>query len=145
MSSEHILRYKMQSRNEYLEALGIPDFLFTEVDSTPSISAPLRCLVIELNPKDTFCEAGKTRDLLVKMLASIELDLNSVHLASIEKSNLDAFVNENAAQVVLVMDSTFKSDQSSLFSTYHPRDIIYDSNLKRETWEILKKVKQCLK
>ena len=145
MSSEHILRYKMQSRNEYLEALGIPDFLFTEVDSTPSISAPLRCLVIELNPKDTFCEAGMTRDLLVKMLASIELDLNSVHLASIEKSNLDTFVNANAAQVVLVMDSTFKSDQSSLFSTYHPRDIIYDSNLKRETWEILKKVKQCLK
>ena len=135
----------MQSRNEYLEALGIPDFLFTEVDSTPSISAPLRCLVIELNPKDTFCEAGKTQDLLVKMLASIELDLNSVHLASIEKSNLDTFVNANAAQVVLVMDSTFKSDQSSLFSTYHPRDIIYDSNLKRETWEILKKVKQCLK
>ena len=135
----------MQSRNEYLEALGIPDFLYSKVGSVHKISVPLNCLVIELYPKDSFCVAGKTRDLLVKMLASIELDLNDVHLASIEKSNLDAFVNANPAQVVLVMDSTFKSDKPAFFSTYHPRDIIKDSNLKRETWEILKKVKQCLK
>ncbi len=135
----------MQSRNDYLEALGIPDFLYSKVDSTSSISSPLSIMVLELSLKDSFCEAGKTRDLLVKMLASIGLDLNSVHLASIEKSNLDSFIADNPAQVVLVMDSTFKSDKSSLFSTYHPRDVIKDSNLKRETWEILKKVKQCLK
>ena len=135
----------MQSRNDYLEALGIPDFLYSKVDSTSSISSPLSIMVLELSSKDSFCEAGKTRDLLVKMLASIGLDLNSVHLASIEKSNLDSFITNNPAQVVLVMDSTFKSDKSSLFSTYHPRDVIKDSHLKRETWEILKKVKQCLK
>ena len=135
----------MQSRNDYLEALGIPDFLYSKVDSTSSISSPLSIMVVELSSKDSFCEAGKTRDLLVKMLVSIGLDLNSVHLASIEKSNLDSFIADNPAQVVLVMDSTFKSDKSSLFSTYHPRDVIKDSHLKRETWEILKKVKQCLK
>ena len=135
----------MQSRNDYLEALGIPDFLYSKVDSTSSISSPLSIMVLELSSKDSFCEAGKTRDLLVKMLASIGLDLNSVHLASIEKSNLDSFIADNPAQVVLVMDSTFKSDKSSLFSTYHPRDVIKESHLKRETWEILKKVKQCLK
>ena len=135
----------MQSRNDYLEALGIPDFLYSKVDSTSSISSPLSIMVLELSSKDSFCEAGKTRDLLVKMLASIGLDLNGVHLASIEKSNLDSFIADNPAQVVLVMDSTFKSDNSSLFSTYHPRDVIKDSHLKRETWEILKKVKQCLK
>ena len=135
----------MQSRNDYLEALGIPDFLYFKVDSTSSISSPLSIMVLELSSKDSFCEAGNTQDLLVKMLASIGLDLNSVHLASIEKSNLDSFIADNPAQVVLVMDSTFKSDKSSLFSTYHPRDVIKDSHLKRETWEILKKVKQCLK
>jgi hypothetical protein len=135
----------MQSRNDYLEALGIPDFLYSKVDSTSSISSPLSIMVLELSSNDSFFEAGKTRDLLVKMLASIGLDLNSVHLASIEKSNLDSFIADNPAQVVLVMDSTFKSDKSSLFSTYHPRDVIKDSHLKRETWEILKKVKQCLK
>ena len=135
----------MQSRNDYLEALGIPDFLYSKVDSTSSISSPLSIMVLELSSKDSFCKAGNTRDLLVKMLASIDLDLNSVHLASIEKSNLDSFIADNPAQVVLVMDSTFKSDKSSLFSTYHPRDVIKDSHLKRETWEILKKVKQCLK
>ncbi len=135
----------MQSRNDYLEALGIPDFLYSKVDSTSSISSPISIMVLELSSKDSFCEAGKTRDLLVKMLASIDLDLNSAHLASIEKSNLDSFIADNPAQVVLVMDSTFKSDKSSLFSTYHPRDVIKDSHLKRETWEILKKVKQCLK
>ena len=135
----------MHSRNEYLEALGIPDFLYSEIDPYSKISAPLSCMVIELNSKDSFCETGKTRDLLVKMLASIDLDLNSIHLASIKQSNLDSFIAENPAQVILVMDSTFSSDKPSLFSTYHPRDIIKDSNLKRETWEILKKVKQCLK
>tara|TARA_B110001450_G_scaffold154391_1_gene144036 strand:- start:317 stop:724 length:408 start_codon:yes stop_codon:yes gene_type:complete len=135
----------MQSRNDYLEALGIPDFLYSKVNSTSSISSQISIMVLELSSKDSFCEAGKTRDLLVKMLASIGLDLNSVHLASIEKSNLDSFIADNPAQVVLVMDSTFKSDKSSLFSTYHPRDVIKDSHLKRETWEILKKVKQCLK
>ena len=135
----------MQSRNDYLEALGIPDFLYSKVDSTSSISSALSIMVLELSSKDSFCKAGKTRDLLVKMLASIGLDLNSVHLASIEKSNFDSFIADNPAQVVLVMDSTFKSDKSSLFSTYHPRDVIKDSHLKRETWEILKKVKQCLK
>lgn len=135
----------MQSRNDYLEALGIPDFLYSKVDSTSSISSPLSIMVLELSSKHSFCQAGNTRDLLVKMLASIGLDLNSVHLASIEKSNLDSFIADNPAQVVLVMDSTFKSDKSSLFSTYHPRDVIKDSHLKRETWEILKKVKQCLK
>ena len=135
----------MQSRNDYLEALGLPYFLYSKVDSTSSISSPLSIMVLELSSKDSFCEAGKTRDLLVKMLASIGLDLNSVHLASIEKSNLDSFIADNPAQVVLVMDSTFKSDKSSLFSTYHPRDVIKESHLKRETWEILKKVKQCLK
>ena len=135
----------MQSRNDYLEALGIPDFLYSKVDSTSSISSPLSIMVLELSSKDSFCKAGNTRDLLVKMLASIGLDLNSVHLASIEKSNLDSFIADNPAKVVLVMDSTFKSDKSSLFSTYHPRDVIKDSHLKRETWEILKKVKQCLK
>ena len=133
----------MQSRNDYLEALGIPDFLYSKVDSTSSISSPQSIMVLELSSKDSFCEAG--RDLLIKMLASIGLDLNSVHLASIEKSNLDSFIADNPSQVVLVMDSTFKSDKSSLFSTYHPRDVIKDSHLKRETWEILKKVKQCLK
>lgn len=135
----------MQSRNDYLEALGIPDFLYSKVDLTSSISSPLSIMVLELSSKESFCKAGNTRDLLVKMLASIGLDLNSVHLASIEKSNLDSFIADNPAQVVLVMDSTFKSDKSSLFSTYHPRDVIKDSHLKRETWEILKKVKQCLK
>ena len=136
---------KMQSRNDYLEALGIPDFLYSKVDSTSSISSPLSIMVLELSSKDSFCEAGKTQDLLVQMLASIRLDLNSVHLASIEKSKLDSFIADNPAHVVLVMDSSFKSDKSSLFSTYHPRDVIKESHLKRETWEILKKVKQCLK
>ena len=135
----------MQSRNDYLEALGIPDFLYSKVDSTSSISSPLSIMVLELSSKDSFCEAGNTQDLLVKMLAAIGLDLNSVHLASIEKSNLDSFIADNPAQIVLVMDSTFKSDKPSLFSTYHPRDVIKDSHLKRETWEILKKLKQCLK
>ncbi len=135
----------MQSRNEYLEALGIPNFLYSKIELVPETSTPLSFMVIELSSKDSFCETGKTRDLLVKMLASIELNLNNIHLASVELSSLDSFIKENPAQVVLVMDSTFKSDKPSLFSTYHPRDVIKDSSLKRDTWEILKRVKQCLK
>ena len=43
------------------------------------------------------------------------------------------------------MDSSFNANMSTLFSTHHPRDILKDSKLKRESWEVLKKIKQCLK
>ena len=43
------------------------------------------------------------------------------------------------------MGSSYKSTKSDIFLIHHPRDILKDSSLKRESWEILKKVKQCLK
>ena len=79
------------------------------------------------------------------MLASIELNLGNVDLISIQKSMVDEFIKSNSSKVILVMDSSFGSTEPIYFSTHHPKDILKNSKLKRESWEVLKKIKQCLK
>ena len=61
-------------RSNYLEALGIPDFLYSSVGSEATENAKL--LVLEVSSEDSFCESGASQDLLFKMFASIGLSLN---------------------------------------------------------------------
>ena len=105
----------------------------------------VKCLIIETTSQDSFCEPGKSQDLLIKILTSIDLTLSNVCLMSIEKDNLDECIRANPAKAVLVMGSEVNSDLSFLFSTHHPRDILKNNTLKREVWEVLKKVKLCLR
>jgi len=105
----------IKNRNNYLEALGIPDFLYSQSNSEK------------------------------KVMTSIDLTLSNVCLMSIEKDNLDECIRANPAKAVLVMGSEVNSDLSFLFSTHHPRDILKNNKLKREVWEVLKKVKLCLR
>ena len=62
----------MQLRNEYLEALGIPDFLYSKIESKNSPEPLLKLLIIEVGAQDSFCLKGDSQNLLIKMLASIE-------------------------------------------------------------------------
>jgi len=105
----------------------------------------VKCLIIETTSQDSFCEPGESQDLLIKILTSIDLTLSNVCLTSIEKDNLDECIRANPAKAVLVMGSEVNSDLSFLFSTHHPRDILKNNKLKREVWEVLKKVKLCLR
>jgi len=135
----------MQLRNEYLEALGIPDFLYSKIESKNFPKPLLKLLILEVGAQDSFCSKGDTQNLLIKMLASIDLSIKSAQLVSLEKNLIDEHIKNNPSKAILLMDSSYESTNSDIFLMHHPRDILKDPSLKRESWEILKKVKQCLK
>ena len=131
-------------RNDYLEALNIPEFLYKKSDSTPRTKISVQCLLVETSPERSFCEPGDTKNLLEKMLASIGLSLNNTTSISIQSDDLEEGIKTHPARIVLVMGESINSKSDNLFSTHHPRDILRNPALKREVWEVLKKVKKCL-
>jgi hypothetical protein len=132
-------------RDKYLEALGIPDFLYASVSQEVSAKDKFKLLVVELDSQGSFCQAGASQDLLFKMLASIGLSLNDCNLLSVSKSEVDTIIQKHASDLILVMDSSISLEGRTLFVTHHPKDIIEDPKLKRDSWEVLKQVKLCLK
>ena len=135
----------MQLRNQYLEALGIPDFLYSKIESKNSSEQLLKLLIVEVGSQDSFCSKGDSQNLLIKMLASIDLSIKSAQLVSLEKNLIDEYIKNNPSEAVMIMGSSYESIKSDIFLMHHPRDILKNSSLKRESWEILKKVKKCLK
>ena len=135
----------MKLRNEYLEALGIPDFLYSKIESKNSSEPLLKLLIVEVGAQDSFCSKGDSQNLLIKMLESIGFSIKNAQLVSLEKNIIDEYIKNNPSDVVMVMGSSYESNKSALFLMHHPRDILKNPTLKRESWEILKKVKQCLK
>jgi len=131
-------------RNDYLEALDIPEFLYNKNDSIPRTKTSVQCLLVETSPERSFCEPGDTKNLLAKMLASIGVSLNNTTSISIQSDDIEEGIKTNPARIVLVMGELINSKSDNLFSTHHPRDILRNPALKREVWEVLKKVKKCL-
>ena len=131
-------------RNDYLEALNIPEFLYDKNDSTPGTKIGVQCLLVETSPEKSFCEPGDSKNLLAKMLSSIGLSLNNTTSISIQSGDLEENIKSHSARVVLVMGESINLKSDNLFSTHHPRDILRNSSLKREAWEVLKMVKKCL-
>jgi hypothetical protein len=131
-------------RNEYLEALDIPEFLYNKNESIPRTKTGVQCLLVETSPERSFCEPGDTKNLLAKMLSSIGLSLNNTISISIQSGDLEENIKSHSARVVLVMGESIDSMSDNIFSTHHPRDILKNPALKREAWEVLKMVKKCL-
>ena len=131
-------------RNDYLGALDIPEFLYNKNDSIPRTKISVQCLLVETSPERSFCEPGDTKNLLAKMLASIGVSLNNTTSISIQSDDIEEGIKTNPARIVLVMGESINSKSDNLFSTHHPRDILRNPALKREVWEVLKKVKKCL-
>ena len=131
-------------RNDYLEALDIPEFLYNKNDSIPNAEISVQCLLVETSPEKSFCEPGDSKNLLAKMLSSIGLSLKNTTSISIQSSELEKSIKNHPARVILVMGESINSKSDNLFSTHHPRDILKNPALKREAWEVLKKVKKCL-
>ena len=50
-------------RNDYLEALDIPEFLYNKSDSATSTKSRVQCLLIETSPEESFCEPGNSSKL----------------------------------------------------------------------------------
>ena len=131
-------------RNDYLEALDIPEFLYNKSDSISRAEISVQCLLVETSSERSFCEPGDSKNLLAKMLSSIGLSLNNTTSISIQSSDLEKSIKNHPARVILVMGESINSKSDNLFSTHHPRDILRNPALKREVWEVLKKVKKCL-
>ena len=131
-------------RNDYLEALNIPEFLYNKNDAIPRTKTSIQCLLIETSPEKSFCEPGDSKNLLVKMLSSIGLSLNNTTSISIQSGDLEDSIKNHPARTILVMGESISPTSDNLFSTHHPRDILKNPSLKRETWEVLKRVKKCL-
>ena len=127
-----------------LRLLDIPEFLYNKNDSIPRTKTSVQCLLVETSPERSFCEPGDTKNLLAKMLASIDLSLNNTTSISIQSDDLEEGIKTHPARIVLVMGESINSKSDNLFSTHHPRDILRNPALKREVWEVLKKVKKCL-
>ena len=132
-------------REKYLEALGIPDFLYSSINSEALAKNKFKLMVIEIDSQNSFCQSGASQDLLSKMVASIGLSLNECILLSKTQSEINDFIKDHSADLILVMDSSISVKGKTLFATHHPKDIINNSKLKRDSWEVLKKVKLCLK
>ena len=135
---------KPELRNEYLEALDIPEFLYNKNDSIPNAEIIVQCLLVEISSEKSFCEPGDTKNLLAKMLSSIGLSLNNTTSISIQSGDLEESIKTHPARTILVMGELINSKSDNLFSTHHPRDILRNPALKREVWEVLKKMKKCL-
>ena len=132
-------------RDKYLEALGIPDFLYSSDSLSVSTQDKFKLLVVEIDSQGSFCQAGASQDLLFKMLASVGLSKNECNLLSINQSEINDFIKDHSADLILLMDSSISVEGKTLFVTHHPKDIINNSKLKRDSWEVLKQVKLCLK
>jgi len=131
-------------RNDYLEALNIPEFLYNKNDVSQRTKTSVQCLLVETSSEESFCEPGDSKNLLVKMLSSIGLSLNNTISISILSSDLEESIKNHPARTVLVMGESIISNSDNLFSINHPRDILKNPSLKREAWEVLKRLKKCL-
>ena len=110
-------------RNDYLEALDIPEFLYNKNDSISRTKISVQCLLVETSPEKSFCEPGDTKNLLAKMLFSIGLSLNNTTSISIQSDDIEEGIKTNPARIVLVMGESINSKSDNLFSTHHPREI----------------------
>ncbi|WXT99969.1 MAG: hypothetical protein Ctma_0675 [Catillopecten margaritatus gill symbiont] len=135
-----------ESRAHYLEALGVPDFLYANTKvSTTSSKINTQCLVIETQTPHSFCQVGNTQTFLFKMLTAIGLKEVNIQCVSIQANALTATLEKYNAKTVLLMGAGLNPLLPQHFATHHPSEILKNESFKRETWEVLKKVQACLK
>jgi len=128
-------------RQQYLRALDIPEFLTSAVANKKSI----KCLAIESRDEGSVCRPGQSYDLFEKMLAAIGLSMVDVHCLNVTNKELLGVIDANPAQVVLMMDRFPALGLGNSFNLHHPQEILNNPALKREAWEVLKKVAKCLR
>lgn len=134
-------------RSRYLEALGVPEFLYAE-EKPEDIDAQkidTLCLVVETKNSRSFCQTGKYQDFLLKMLGAIGLHQQDVIFVSINADDLSRTLGQYNAKTVLLMSKDLKPSSEQHFIAHHPSEILVNEQLKRETWEVLKQIKACQK
>ncbi len=137
-------------RAQYLDALGVPEFLYIQPNAN-NVGNPqdkkihTQCLVIETQNNRSFCQPGKTQDFLFKMLAAIDIKNDDIKCVSIDIDDLTHTLSQYNARTVLLMSKGLTPVLDTHFATHHPSEILINQVLKREAWEVLKRMKACLK
>ena len=134
-----------QTRQNYLRALDIPDFLFSLCEEKVQTGELIKCLVIEVETQSSFCQPGQSYDLLEKMLGAIELSMTDVKCVRANDQTLSGVISQNPARSILIMGHLKTLISDRVHVTHHPHEILNNPYLKREVWEVLKKVRLCLK
>jgi hypothetical protein len=134
-------------RSRYLDAFGVPEFLYVQTKTVDLSSNKIdtRCLVVETENARSFCQPGKYQDFLLKMISAIGLSKDDIQCISINADDLSRTLAEYNAKTVLLMSEGLSVSSAHHFSTHHPSAILTNEQLKREAWEVLKKIKACLK
>ena len=135
-------------RAKYLEELGIPEYLYEHrvVSSTTKPNKKIvKCLVVECTDNNSFCIDGNSKNLLTKMLSAIGLVNKDFECVNIINSSLENELNKYEAESVLLMSDKLKANKDNQFTTHHPSKIYGNEKLKRNSWEVLKNLKKCLK
>jgi hypothetical protein len=130
-------------RAHYLTELGIPEYLHAVKKSSVQI-IKTRCLLVESKKTRSIFQTDAERDFLYKMLDAIGLKKQDVILIQSTENEVFQVINGYQAKAILLLDAGFSLDLSSSFLMPHPSEILNNEQLKREAWEVLKKVKKCL-
>jgi hypothetical protein len=135
------------SRAHYLDTLGIPGYLYASknLDNSNTKLIQAKCLVIETQCTESVCEPGIVQDFLYKMLSAVGLDKQDVVCIQSPIDKISQEICKYNAQAILVMDAQASPIKDKVFIIQHPGHILKNDQLKRKAWEVLKKIKSCLK
>lgn len=122
---------------QYLDNLGIANFEFVEnqefdLKSTNSIQKVEFLIVEKDDSNPSFTQDNTNKELLEKMLNAIGVNLKNTTL--IQEKNAH---NYQAERTLFVGDFTNNND----FIIPHTSQILKYPELKRDAWEVLKKLK----
>ena len=131
-------------RQEYLKALGMPEFLYIESKGDSAALTLTKCLVVEDADGASFTKSGQSYDLLEKMLGAIGLSMSDVKCVRASEHTLSSVIKNNPAATILIMGEVLSSSLDHVFTTFHPHEILKNPALKRKAWEVLKEIKNCL-
>jgi hypothetical protein len=129
---------------EYLADLGIANFEFVaDVDNSENNTSQItnskivtEIVLVEKSDINNSFTSGKEKELLQKMLAAI--DINIENTICIGEQELDKY-HPN----IVIFAGNFTAESND-FIIPHPSDILRVPELKRDAWEVLKKVKTIL-
>ncbi len=128
------------TNNQYLTALGISNFEFYDKQKENNKKEEVLLLILERkNTKPA--TIGNEKNMLIKMLIAINVDFNDCKYIQVE-NNYNQDIEKITAKAVLLIGNF--TNYKHKFIIPHPTDILLDNNLKRDAWEVLKRLKKCL-
>lgn len=133
------------TREKYLDTLGIPEYLYSSNHVVEVANKTVKCLVVEINPETSFLSSGKSQDFLFKMLSAIDVGSSDVELVAANSDNLSVVISGYNADTILIMNPDAKPINNKCFVAHHPSDVLTNPELKRDVWEVLKKLQLCLR